>query len=69
MFLETLPFFVILKGKKETNMSTTPKLDFKKIEEKIKNGDLNVYEKRFLKFTQLMRRETMLRNVVITHKK
>ncbi len=50
-------------------MSTTPKLDFKKIEEKIKNGDLNVYEKRFLKFTQLMRRETMLRNVVITHKK
>ena len=50
-------------------MSTTPKLVFNKKEEKIKNGDLNEYEKRFLKFTQLMRRETMLHNAVITHKK
>ena len=39
-----------------------------KIDEKIKSGDLNVYEKRFLTFTQLMRREVMLRNAKITHK-
>lgn len=44
------------------------KLDYKKIEEKIRKGDLNEYEERFLKFTQLMRREIMLRNAKITHK-
>lgn len=38
------------------------------VDEKIRTGDLNIYEQRFLKFTQLMRREIMLRNAKITHK-
>ncbi len=61
-------FFVILEVK-IYKMSTIPKLDFNKIKEKIQSVELNEYEKRFLKFTQLMRRENMLRNAIITHKK
>lgn len=49
-------------------MKDITNIDFKKIEEKIKKGDLNEFERRFLKFTQLMRREIMLRNAQITHK-
>jgi hypothetical protein len=50
-------------------MNDIPPIDYKKIEEKIRKGDLNAYEKRFLKFTQLMRREFMLRSATIIHKK
>ncbi|MES2797171.1 MAG: hypothetical protein V4683_14465 [Bacteroidota bacterium] len=39
------------------------------IDRKIRENDLNIYEKRFLLFTKLMRRGMMLNNAEKVHKK
>ncbi len=49
-------------------MSKLPAEYKTEIERKIKENDLNIYEKRFLLCMKLMRRGIMLKNAVVIHK-